>query len=837
MAIALTAALSGWAATGVRVKGLVRDSLTLEPVVNAAVSLKGTDAGAMTNDAGVFEIYTTEPFKYIQVNATGYVPKNINPSQATTHTIISLTPAILELGEVGVTAERNKYSKRNNPAVELAKQLRRNSEHHNPMSLKNFNRRRYERITLGINEFDLAKNKALVNKFPFLKEYIDSSDITGKQILNISTREKVSHLYHGTDPEAEIEVIEGISHAGIDEVVDPENMRRFLEDIMKEVDITGNDISLLKQRFVSPLSRLAPDFYRFYITDTLLVDGDSCAVLSFAPKTKESFGFMGRMFVAGSDSMAYIKRLSFSLPKSANVNFVDRLSLSQKFCRGESGSIIKTEDDLTLELSLIPGTQGLYARRWALYDNFSYDPIPDSIITVGLGSGIVMMQNAANRDKTFWKTNRLSHISRSESQVDSMMVKLRSNKFYYWTEKVIKVLIDGYIPTAKQSQIDIGPIGSFLSYNELEGVRMRFGGMTTANLSKRFFVDGYMAYGLRDDKIMYHAGVEYSFDDKKYHRNEYPIRSVNISHTYDIERLGQNFTFTNPDNFLLSLTREPDRKIIYRRSTEAKLTLEQSDNLSIAATLGHTRYETSRFINFSNGYGDFFPHYQETSLSLTVRYAPGEKFYQVRDRRLPVSKDAPVMELTQTWAPKGVFDNKWAINKTELSIFKRFWFSAFGYTDIIVKGGHVWSKSPFCQLLMPNANLTYIIQPESFALMNPMEFIYDSYASWDITYWANGALLNYIPLIKKLKLRETFSFRGVWGQLSDRNNPLRDPSLLNFPSDASIHSNCKKPYMEIAVGLDNIFRVLRVDYVWRLSYRNTPGASNSGLQLSLHFSF
>jgi hypothetical protein len=178
------------------------------------------------------------------------------------------------------------------------------------------------------------------------------------------------------------------------------------------------------------------------------------------------------------------------------------------------------------------------------------------------------------------------------------------------------------------------------------------------------------------------------------------------------------------------------------------------------------------------------------------------------------------------------------VNKTELSFSKRFWFSAFGFTDIIVKGGHVWSQSPYLSLLIPNANLSYTIQPESFALMSPMEFINDSYVSWDVTYWANGAILNYIPGLKKLKLREAITFRGWLGSLSDKNNPLKNDNLYLFPTETAYRSMNGKPYMELSAGVDNLFKCLRVDYTWRLTYRDgQPASSRSGVRIALHVTF
>ena len=208
--------------------------------------------------------------------------------------------------------------------------------------------------------------------------------------------------------------------------------------------------------------------------------------------------------------------------------------------------------------------------------------------------------------------------------------------------------------------------------------------------------------------------------------------------------------------------------------------------------------------------------------------------------------DAPVLMLTHIYSPRNLFNSPFEVNKTEFKAQKRFWLSAFGFIDLIVGAGHVWSRSAYLNLLMPNVNLSYTIQPESFALMNPMEFINDSYVSWDFTYWANGAILNYIPLIKKLKLREAFAFRGWLGELSDRNNPLKHPELYRFPTDipntTDEHNPYKSmhglPYMEASVGIDNLFKCLRVDYVWRLTYRKgQPASARSGPRIALHVTF
>ena len=201
--------------------------------------------------------------------------------------------------------------------------------------------------------------------------------------------------------------------------------------------------------------------------------------------------------------------------------------------------------------------------------------------------------------------------------------------------------------------------------------------------------------------------------------------------------------------------------------------------------------------------------------------------------------DAPIITLTQTYMPKGFMGSLHEVNKTELGLQKRFWFSAFGYADVIVKGEKVWSRVAYPDLLMPNVNLSYTIQPESYTLMKPMEFIGDQALSWDLTYWGNGVLMNRLPLVKRLRLREVLTLRGIWGSLSDKNNPALDKQqcLFALPAGVPCKSLDGKPYMEAGIGLDNIFTILRVDYVWRLTYREGAGADRHGVRVQLHFNF
>ena len=820
------------------VKGVVRDSLTHESLPFVAIYLKGSDRGIMTDADGRFSITTQVNFISLEVSTMGYTTKNVwvNKGQSNDVTI-DMMPTGVALKELVVKPKKEKYSKKNNPAVEFVKRLMAQKHGYDPKNHDYYNYNKYEKMTMGLNDFsEKQKKNWLTGKFKFIFDYLDTSEVSGKPILTVSVKEKVSDCHFRRSPESAKEVVRGTKRAGIDEAFDQESVQRFLEDVFREVDIFSNDVPMMQNRFVSPLSKIGVDYYKYYLSDTIDVGGVRCIELSFSPFTPESFGFLGRIYVPLNDSTLFIKRVKLNVPKSINLNYVESITIMQDFEKAPDGSRLKTRDDMTVEFQIMKGTQGLYARRTTAYANHNFDP-PQDLEVFGKEEKTIVNADAEFMPDEFWKENRQVPITDKENAIKGLLTRLREVPLFYWTEKVITVLVSGYIPTSKESKFDFGPMNTTLSGNPVEGMRVRMGGMTTANLSKHWFARGYVAYGFNDEKLKYNGELEYSFNEKKYHSREFPIHSVKLTHKYDVDQLGQHYFFTNMDNVFLALKRKRDDKMTYLRKTCLDYTLETESGFSVQLGLEHDIQEATAVLPFIDGYGNVYRNYKEAMFNVTLRYAPGEKFYQTKSYRIPINFDAPIFTLTHTYAPKGFMGSMFTVNKTELSVQKRFWFSAFGYTDIILKAGKVWSEVSYPNLLLPNANLSYTIQPESSPLMNAREFANDQYLSWEFTYWANGAILNRIPLIKYLKLREAFSFRGLYGKLKDSNNPELNNNLFRFPVGAQCKPMGKEPYMEIGVGLDNIFTILRLDYVWRLTYRDTPGVDKSGLRIQLHFTF
>lgn len=821
------------------VTGVVRDSVTKEPLPFVAILLKGSDQGILTDDQGTFSIKTTTNFICLRVSVMGYKEKEVYVSKGRENQIdIKLAPTGVALKEVTIKPKREKYSKKNNPAVDFVEKLMARKHQYDPRNHDYYSYKKYNKTTLALNDFsEEQKKKWLFKKFKFIFDYLDTSEVSGKPILNVSVKEKLSNQYYRKNPDSSKELVKGLKSAGIDEVFDQESVRQFFEDVFREIDIFSNDITIMQNRFVSPLSNIGTNFYKYYLNDTVMIDGVKCVDLSFAPHNSESFGFTGRIYVPVGDSTLFIKRVKLNVPKAINLNYVENIFITQDFKKADDGSRLKTKDDMTVEFKIMPSTQGLYARRMTLYSDFSFDEPSDKSVFGKEGSTIVA-DDASYMPDQFWKDNRLTPIKTSENSISKMLAHLREVPAFYWAEKIVTTLVSGYLPTRdKDSKFDFGPMNTTISGNPVEGARFRVGGITTANLNDQLFARGYLAYGTEDEKFKYRGELEYSFLKKKYHSREFPVHSIKLAHQYDVDQLGQHYMFTNADNIFLALKRQRDDKMTYLRQTELTYQLETKSGFSLSAGFKYERQEATKWLPFEDGYGNYYNHYNEASFNVTLRYAPGEKFYQTKTYRIPINLDAPVFMVSHTFAPKGFLGSMYAINKTELSIQKRFWFSAFGYTDIILKAGKIWSEVSYPNLLLPNANLSYTIQPESYSLMNALEFANDQYLSWDLTYWANGAIFNHIPLIKYMKLREVFSFRGLYGKLKDSNNPEFNNTLFRFPLDARCRPMEKEPYMEIGVGLDNILTFLRVDYVWRLTYRDTPGADKSGVRIQLHFTF
>lgn len=746
----------------------------------------------------------------------------------------------IELNEIIVRAKGQKYSKKNNPAVDFVNQLRSTGNLNSPKNYEYYSYDRYGRLTVALCPFDSAKMAR--GSFGFLKEHTDSSPISGRPILPVSVKEKSSKVYFSGHGDTRKEIVEAVSRNGLDEMVNQEGIERILEDILREVDLYQNDVNLLQSRFVSPLSSIGPDFYMYFLTDTVTDgNGQRWVELSFTPRVNTTFGFLGRLYVAEGDSTMFVRNVRLSFPSHINVNFIDKINIEQTYEQAPDGTRIKVLDNLQAELKIIPGIPGFYAQRMSKFSNHSFE-VPDSS-TLVLVNDIVgdsyTVPDALDMGMSqgFWETVREGDMPEPQKKVGNLMQNLRDVRSYRYIEKTIKILGTGYIPTNgdfNASRFDFGPLFNMVSNNKLEGWRVQLGGMTTHNLSKRWFLEGYLAYGFKDHRLKEKLSVEYSFIDKEgYHKN-FPVRSIQLGYSDDVYYLGQKL---NAYGMLFqSIQRDTKSLIAYRRQGWSTFTYERDNHFSWTLTGNIARVESTRLMDFKRADGMPFGHYSVIEGVASIRWAPGEKIYETRVHRRNINDDNLILQFSlgggRIYTPWNHFNK---IN-LEASVQKRVWLSAFGWFMFNVAGGKMFGTLPFSELATLPVSTSYLIVDGTFSLAQPMEFMGDLYGKWDVMYNGMGILFSRLPLIKKLKIREVVGLRGWWSSLDKKNNPANNPWLFQFPYDTEI-TRMPRPYMEFYAGLDNILSILRVDWVWRATYRGVPGCDKWGIRLALHFSF
>lgn len=813
----------------------VTDSITGETLPFSSINFKTPrKISYLTDEEGQAFVPGYLKGGNFNVSYSGYKNKNLVLDRDTIY--VRLSPERILLSEVIVKPGKEKYSKRNNPAVEFMQRLRAAGKESDPTREDFYSYDKYEKTLIAINNFKgKSQEIKLPQKLKFIENYIDTSSWTGERLLDLILKEKLSTRIMSQSPSSDKEIVEAYRSTGVDEVLNQENIKILLEDVIREIDIYKPDINILQNRFVSPLSPVGPDFYKYYLSDTVYIGSEKCIELTFIPRNDKAMGFNGRLYVPIEDSTMFVRKITMRTPHNVNVNFLRNLFISQSFEKDSLGNRHKTYDDICVEMQIVAGTPEFYGRKTTVYDNFSYDKRSDLEEYYHKMGDEFRLTDSIGQTAEFWDERRMVPLTRAENRLSGFTTEMRKVPILYWLEKFIGLMESGYLTTGKPSKFDIGPLNTLISYNDVEGVRLRLGGMTMAALNPHLFLRGYAAYGTRDHKWKYNGEIEYSFASKPHHSYEWPRHGFYGSYTYDLDLLGQHYLFTNQDNVFLSLKRKESNLVTYRRQARAGYVLELPNNFSIETGIKYETQYATPWIKFEFPDGRLINKYNQGSFNVMLRWAKGEKFVQGRSIRLPVNMDAWILQLSHEYCPKGFLGSSYTVNKTEFSTQKRFWFSAFGYLDWIVKAGKIWSGVYFPALLWQNANLSYTIQPESFSLLNPMEFANDSFVSLDFTYFGNGVLFNYIPGINKLKLREAITFKGFKGWLSNRNNPANNLSLLNFPSDCQAMKMGGTPYMEIGAGIDNIFSVLRIDYVWRLTYRHNPDIDRSGIRISLHF--
>ena len=820
-----------------KISGVVVDAETGDTLLYPSASYKGHHVAVSGNAMGAYTIQRHNGWQ-LTFSAVGYKSKTVNVTASTPSVLnVKLKPDTKQLSEVVVKSKRGKYSRKDNPAVEL---MRRVIEAKKKTDLENHDflqYSKYQKITLAVNDIKPSDlDSGFFAKKQWLIDQIETSPFNHKLILPVSVDETVTQHIYRKDPKTEKSIIKGQSSTGVNQLIQTGDILNVaLKDVFTDVDIYDDYVRLLQYPFVSPIGKNAIGFYRYYIQDTVYVDRDLCYHLEFLPNNQQDFGFRGELYIL-ADSSLHVKRCDLTIPRRSDVNFVDNLHVSQQYTKLANGEWALTVDDMIVEMKLARAFGNFLVTRVTRLSDYAFDEIPRQLFK---GKAKERKEaDAMMRDEAFWNQYRSVELTKSESSMDAFIHRIEQLKGFKYFIFAGKALIENFVETGDvnhPSKFDIGPVNTMISKNFIDGYRFRLSGQTTANLNKHWFASGYIARGIDSKKTYYDGQLTYSFNKKEYLPREFPKRTITFSSSYDVMAPSDKYMPTDKDNVFTAFKWTTVDKMMFYNRQKLAFEYEQEWGLKTLAYIKREGNEAAGNIEFGR------QKLNTTELSLQLQLAPGRTYINTKQRRLPINLDAPVFGLGHTLGIKGFLGGDYRYNLTEASIYKRFWVGSWGKIDTYLKAGAQWNKVPFPLLIMPAANLSYIVEDGTFNLINNMEFLNDRYASLDVSWDLNGKILNRIPLLKKLKWREYIGVKCLWGDLTDKNNPMLpenvgDPELWQFPQGSYV-MDPKRPYVELIAGVHNIFKLLHVEYVRRLNYKYLPTAHKDGIRFMVRMTF
>ena len=820
-----------------KISGVVVDAETGDTLLYPSASYKGHHVAVSGNAMGAYTIQRHNGWQ-LTFSAVGYKSKTVNVTASTPSVLnVKLKPDTKQLSEVVVKSKRGKYSRKDNPAVEL---MRRVIEAKKKTDLENHDflqYSKYQKITLAVNDIKPSDlDSGFFAKKQWLIDQIETSPFNHKLILPVSVDETVTQHIYRKDPKTEKSIIKGQSSTGVNQLIQTGDILNVaLKDVFTDVDIYDDYVRLLQYPFVSPIGKNAIGFYRYYIQDTVYVDRDLCYHLEFLPNNQQDFGFRGELYIL-ADSSLHVKRCDLTIPRRSDVNFVENLHVSQQYTKLANGEWALTVDDMIVEMKLARAFGNFLVTRVTRLSDYAFDEIPRQLFK---GKAKERKEaDAMMRDEAFWNQYRSVELTKSESSMDAFIHRIEQLKGFKYFIFAGKALIENFVETGDvnhPSKFDIGPVNTMISKNFIDGYRFRLSGQTTANLNKHWFASGYIARGIDSKKTYYDGQLTYSFNKKEYLPREFPKRTITFSSSYDVMAPSDKYMPTDKDNVFTAFKWTTVDKMMFYNRQKLAFEYEQEWGLKTLAYIKREVNEAAGNIEFGR------QKLNTTELSLQLQLAPGRTYINTKQRRLPINLDAPVFGLGHTLGIKGFLGGDYRYNLTEASIYKRFWVGSWGKIDTYLKAGAQWNKVPFPLLIMPAANLSYIVEDGTFNLINNMEFLNDRYASLDVSWDLNGKILNRIPLLKKLKWREYIGVKCLWGDLTDKNNPMLPenvgaPELWQFPQGSYV-MDPKRPYVELIAGVHNIFKLLHVEYVRRLNYKYLPTAHKDGIRFMVRMTF
>lgn len=828
----------GTANLSAQIRGTVVDADDGFPIPYASIFMPQLKQAMTTDGMGNFQL-PSNVGKSINVSSVGYVKQTVDIKSAGDSIVVRLKAQAYSLSGVTVKSHRKRYRRKDNPAVELMRRViekKKETDLHKRDFLQLV---KYQKIVMSQNDIDTLKHK----RKPWYNNHVEASPVdSSKLILPLTVDEQITRELYRRSPKRDVIVLEAQRSSGVNKIFQTgEMVNTMLKEVFQDVNINDNYVRLLQYPFPSPIGKTAISFYHYFIQDTIRYEGDSCYHVLFYPANQQDFGFKGQLYIT-KDSDLHVKYCQMEIPKKSDVNFVDRMQITQSFTKLKDGTWVLSHNDMAAQMKLAAFLPKMLVVRNTRIGEYSFDSIPPKLL-----SGRAPRKEAPSariRSQEYWNQERPMPLSKGEEGMDYFVYRLTKSKNFGWAQLVLKALVENFVETSKPgnpSRFDVGPVNTLISHNFIDGYRLRLNGRTMAALNPHFFWKGFAAYGTSSHKWYYGSELTWSLNKKENSPFEFPTRTLTFETTYDLTAPSDKYLTNNKDNVFESFRTSSVRQMYFLNSQKLEFKYETDWGARFTTALKTESNRTAgdlHFIHVNDGSEVY--KIRTTEMSFSFNLTPGQTYINTKQRRWPVNFDIPEFEITHTVGMKNVLGSDYNSNMTEMRLYKRQWLGSWGYINMHLVGRAQWNKVPFPLLCMPPVTLTYFtdINDETFNLMKNMEFLNDRYVFWSAVWDLNGKIFNRIPLLKKLKWREIIGIKGMWGHLTDKNNPALDPNdpmLFQLPEDTHVMTN--QPYWEAMAGIHNIFKFFGVEYVRRLTYNNYNNIDKWGIRFNFMMTF
>ncbi len=816
-----------------KVSGYVFDEFS-EPVSFATVLFKGSTQGTITDENGKFYLESDETWGDLTVSFIGYETLSIPLNKKVNYNLkFTLKEEAAQLDAVVILS--GKQSKKNNPAIDLLRKIWANKRSNGLKQFNQYEYDKYEKVEFDINTIDSALIKSkLFRGMEFVFNEVDTSRVTGKTYLPMFINEAVSKVYGDNVNNKNKEVLKGNKNSGFS---DNQVVIDFVDDLYSDFNVYDNYLKFFDKSFVSPLSKTGINTYNYVLSDSAFIDNKWCFNVIYYPRRKNELTFKGDFWVA--DTTYAIKEINLQASKSANINWVKEIYIEQEFeVLNDSLFLVKRDYMMSdFALSKKEKSRGVYGKRTTLYNNYEFDIEKDKKFYEN--EVYNYDKDVYDRGDTFWSDNRLEALNKDEQGVYKMLDTLKTVKKFKRLYNLGSILSSGYIEF-NTLPLDYGPIFSTFGFNEVEGLRLRAGGRTYFGRNDLWRLEGFMAYGFKDDKFKYGISGKWLLDKKSRlivsGGNRRDVEQIGASLTNSSDVLGRSFasssvvgTSTNDKLTSINLTSlaieaEPLRNVILRLGGNYR-TLE-----SASPTFSLDYIDTDSPTGFSSEIKQF-----ETTASLS--YFPKRKMTGFGVERRTANDDFARLFAQVTRGDKSVFDSDFDYTKVQFSYVQPWQMGGFGRLTASVEAGKTFGEVPLGLLSVIPGNQSYFSIYNTFSQLDFYEFVSDTYTSFHFEHNFNGRLFSRIPFLRKLNLREILSIRGAWGEISDENLKLNNTSL---PNAIPLVAPSNEPYYEYGFGVGNIFKVFRIDFNFRGNYKDKmeyPDARKFGVTGSFGFYF